>query len=126
MRKFKNIRYWLPVIIWAALIFIVSSITFQVETETGLPLDKVAHFFEYFILSFLLIRALRKTSSNSNPLRLACISFIISWAYGISDEYHQLLVPGREFELLDIMSDGLGALGGTSIYTIRLIMVKKG
>ncbi len=30
--------------------------------------------------------------------------------YGLSDEIHQLYVPGRMFDILDILADSFGAL----------------
>ena len=35
-----------------------------------------------------------------------------SGLYGISDEYHQSLVLGREESSVDLLTDGLGALTG--------------
>ena len=47
---------------------------------------------------------------------------VLRWApvlfaslYGISDEVHQLFVPGRTFSIQDMMADGLGALAGQGL-----------
>ncbi|HSH41142.1 MAG TPA: VanZ family protein, partial [Arenicellales bacterium] len=32
--------------------------------------------------------------------------------YGISDEWHQSFVPGREPDVLDVLADGVGAAVG--------------
>ena len=38
----------------------------------------------------------------------------IASLYGLSDEYHQLFVPGRTFDVLDIVADVVGSVVGAS------------
>jgi VanZ family protein len=45
--------------------------------------------------------------------------------YGVLMESIQLAVPGREFNLVDLVADILGALAGNFIY-IRFVKLKKG
>lgn len=63
---------------------------------------KAAHFTEYFLLG--------------TSLRWASDSSGIMWAagtlYAVTDEVHQLLVPGRSCELRDICIDAAGVLTG--------------
>ena len=106
----KILKYWVPVILYAVLIFIISSIP---QPPQGLPsipyLDKVLHLIEYSIFGFLLYRAF--INSDNKFLVKYCIFFSILTAvcYGLSDEYHQLFVPTREFDLYDLLFDGIGA-----------------
>ena len=39
-------------------------------------------------------------------------AFYFTWFYGLTDELHQLAVPGRDFELTDLLANGIGALAG--------------
>jgi len=104
MRKF--FRYWLPVLVWAGLIFILSSIP---HLESGLKQDfllrKIAHILEYAILTFLLLRA--SGFKNSKSIVLAAI---IAFLYALSDEYHQTFVLGRRGRVEDVIIDSIGIL----------------
>jgi VanZ family protein len=39
---------------------------------------------------------------------------LISTLYGVSDEYHQLFVPGRTFDVFDIVADAIGSTVGAA------------
>lgn len=41
-------------------------------------------------------------------------AIVISSLYGVSDEYHQLFVPGRSFDALDMVADAIGSVAGAS------------
>jgi VanZ family protein len=92
-----------PIIVWAAVIFALSSIP-SLGTGLGtwdLALRKLAHITEYAILAFLLRRAL------STPA-----AFGIAIAYSISDEFHQTFVRGREGRPRDVVIDSVGIVLG--------------
>ena len=93
---------WLPVLLWAALIFIFSSQE-QVVASNFFAFDfifkKTAHILEYSILFILISRA------TGNNLKAA---FLLSMIYAISDELHQLFVPGRVASILDLGFDLTG------------------
>ena len=46
--------------------------------------------------------------------RAALAAVVISSLYGVSDEYHQLFVPGRSFDILDMVADIIGSIVGAS------------
>jgi VanZ family protein len=46
--------------------------------------------------------------------RAVLAAVVISSLYGVSDEYHQLFVPGRSFDILDIVADIIGSIVGAS------------
>jgi VanZ family protein len=94
---------WLPVVLWAAVIFAFSAVP---SLSSGLGtwdfvLRKLAHVTEYAILGALLARAL-----PDFPALLAGI------AYAATDELHQHFVPGRQGALLDLGIDAAGVLVG--------------
>jgi VanZ family protein len=99
---------WLPVVLWAALIFTLSSIP-HLGTGLGtwdLVLRKLAHATEYGILGALLLRAL----GPPVPAALAAL------AYAASDEVHQRFVSGRHAAPLDVAIDAAGVLLGIALY----------
>ena len=94
------LRLWLPVVLWAALIFTLSSVP-DLGTGLGgwdLVLRKLAHAAEYAVLGGLLLRALQAELP----------AFAAGVAYAISDEVHQHFVPGRRGAPLDVLIDTVG------------------
>ena len=46
--------------------------------------------------------------------RAVLAAVVLSSLYGVSDEYHQLFVPGRSFDILDMVADIIGSIVGAS------------
>jgi VanZ family protein len=93
-------RLWLPIVAWAALIFVLSSIP-DLGTGLGgwdLVLRKIAHAAEFAVLGALLVRALLAPWP----------AFLLGAAYAVSDEVHQSFVPGRMGSPLDVAIDAVG------------------
>lgn len=108
MRLNNNIKYWVPVFLYAGLIFYVSSIPGSDVPSIGIDLSPI-HIPEFYILSYLLFRALRRNGTNK-PLTSAILAIGISTIYGMLDEIHQLFVPGRIFSVYDIFLNLIGSL----------------
>jgi VanZ family protein len=107
----RALSLWLPVVLWAAVIFVFSAIP---SLSTGLGtgdyvLRKCAHMTEYAILAALLARALR-----SEPR-----AFLLAVLYSASDEVHQTFVRGRQGNALDVVIDAAGAAIGLLIWRGR-------
>lgn len=75
---------------------------------------KNAHFIAYLFLGVALIHAVRR--SDVYGLRGYVIALFICIVYAISDEVHQLFVPGRSGELRDVFIDSAGAIMGISMF----------
>ena len=102
------LRLWAPVVLWAAVIFSLSSVP-DLGTGLGtwdLVLRKIAHGFEYAVLGALLVRALR----NELPALGAGV------AYAASDELHQHFVEGRVVAPLDVLIDSVGVAIGIVLW----------
>lgn len=98
-----------------ALIFVVSSVEVHVPVVRHVPFrDKGVHFIEYGILGWLCAGASARTWPSVSPWRTAGFAVFISLLWGLSDEIHQALVPGRSPELADIVADLLGAIVGAT------------
>ena len=115
---------WVPVILWGALIFTLSTSAFS-AANTAKVIDpllrfmipgisrasvdvghmlvrKLAHFTEYGILFWLLIRG--PMAERPYLALMLCI------VYALTDEGHQVFVPGRTASLYDVALDSTGAL----------------
>ncbi len=103
---------WLPVFVWAGLIFYLSSIP-HLSTGWGfwdLILRKMAHVVEYFILAFFLLRASRKTWPSLSRGLLLVGAGVTAVLYAMSDEVHQAFVPGRGPSVRDVLIDSSGVV----------------
>jgi VanZ family protein len=76
--------------------------------------DKVNHFLAFFVLGFFLNLALKYQNKFPTLKRnVILITILIASFYGLLDELHQLLVPGRSAEVLDWIADFVGAVTGS-------------
>jgi VanZ family protein len=94
------VSLWLPVLVWAGLIFGFSAIP---SLSSGVSIDeilrKAAHVTEYAMLAFLLWRATQD----------AAAAFFGAVLYAATDEFHQAFVRGRHGAPRDIVFDATGA-----------------
>ncbi|MEK4530976.1 VanZ family protein [Solibacillus sp. FSL K6-1554] len=133
---------WITVFLWMILIFYFSqqpvnisnglstTITEQlIETvQTIVPLEEVhvdtvnhivrknAHFIIYFFLGIFILGALRK--NGINRIRSIWLALFVCIIYAVSDEFHQLFVPGRGAQVKDVLIDCAGAAFGIGTATI--------
>lgn len=107
---------WLPVILYAGLIFYLSSIP-SPHLPIEFPfLDKLLHIAEYAILGILLARAIKKTGEFGSGWKFYFLIMCIAFIYGLSDEFHQSFVFGRVVSFWDALSDGVGGFLGATIF----------
>ncbi len=120
MEKFKHfVWFQLPAIAWAAAIFIQSSMSYIDTPDLGFDAqDKLFHAIEYAILGFLLRRALVFQSTQFIKERTGWLTILIGGTYAISDEIHQLFVPGRSGEIADAIADIVGIILVVFVYFI--------
>ena len=116
---------WGPVVGYGAIIFLGSA-----QSDLSLPAfpssDKVAHVLEYGVLGILWARAAKASWPRwTFPLVLASIS-LFTGLYGVTDEWHQLYVPGRFSDWHDALADlcggtigGMGYLFGVQVLRQR-------
>lgn len=139
---------WAAVILWMALIFYLSHqpATESNELSTGIveiivkTVDKFApnvnfdisifhhlvrknaHFIAYFILGVVTFNALRRSGVRGYPSVVIALGICV--LYAISDEVHQLFIPGRSGEVRDVLIDSAGASVGIGVYMV-IKMVRK-
>lgn len=114
-RRKQLVLAWLPAILYMAAIWIVSSIQVQAPFVREFPLrDKGVHFVEFALLGFLIGHAALRTWPHKGAFRAVAVGALIAMGWGLLDELHQSLVPGRTAELLDFVADVLGATAGAA------------
>lgn len=115
MKEFA--RLWFPVIGYAVFIFWASSSErpFGIVIE-AYHIDKLVHFVEYNILGFLLMRAITGSDPKMTYMASLLLVFAIGAFYGLTDELHQSVVPGRFAAFSDFIFDSLGSLAGAATF----------
>ena len=126
------IARWLPVVVWAAVISILSSDSFSGQHTASLlgpilsvllpgaapetitvahaVLRKLAHVTEYAVLGLLVYRALDRTDRSASAIALHAL--LLCALYASLDELHQSFVPSRGPSPLDVALDTSGAALG--------------
>jgi VanZ family protein len=121
--KSKNLHVgwtnpWVPPLTWAGAIFVLSSIHGSAYPRTNVPgADKIVHFILYAAMGVLCARALllRGPAERRTRMLLVVAAAVLATLYGVSDELHQLLVPGRSADWRDALTDAVGALTGSIV-----------
>ena len=94
------------------MIFVLSSFS-KLPSPPGGVSDYHVHMAAYAGLGVLTARALGKGLRDIS-WRAVLGAIVIATLYGMSDEYHQLFVPGRSFDYLDIAADAFGSVAGAA------------
>lgn len=108
----KILRRYLPVILWAAVIFLFSSWETPPspqDTLLNFLLKKTAHLVEYAILYYLAYSAMNPEGSHPSKRKDAILPLVFTIFYAVSDEIHQSFVPGRHGRPADVLIDAAGA-----------------
>ena len=127
-----RLKYWLPPVLWMAVIVGFSSdAASSPRTESWLlPIlrglapwatsaqlealhwlvRKIAHLSEYAILAVLCLGGWALSSNGLSPRNAGLIALAISAAWAALDEVHQSFVPSRSASVADVALDTAGAL----------------
>ena len=130
MIRRDRLAAWAPAVVWAAVIFYMSTDELSAEHTRSwiepivrffvpsLPdaafevlhfvVRKLAHMTEYFVFALLIERGCRRGSELA-PSRAPLVAWVVAALYSLTDEGHQLLVASRGASLLDCGLDSLGA-----------------
>ena len=146
--KHIPILAWAAVLLWMAVIFYLSSqpaetsnglsrgvtemiiksidMIYPLDVETSTASDWIdrmnnivreyAHAAVFLILALFVLGALRRSGMRGFRAFFAAFAFCV--AYALTDEVHQIFVPGRAWELGDLARDLCGALLGLVLYSI--------
>jgi VanZ family protein len=137
-------KYWLPLILWAAVIFsasgdkksvhhssriieplvrwLIPDISDEAVTTTVFVVRKGAHVTEFAILAMLLWRTFRGVFGKEQTgwsQRIAFCAWLGATLFAVTDEWHQVYVPGRQGSGWDVLIDSIGAAWG--VFALWLI-----
>lgn len=137
-RKVVIVTFWLLTLAWAVFIFVMSNMvaTESSELSTGF-LDKLmaffgdwltehivrkaAHAFEFFTLCGLVSGSLYFTFGSPKLV----ISALVALLYAVSDEIHQIFVPGRACRFFDVLVDFTGIVIMVIFITVVIKITNK-
>jgi len=132
----RAVLSWAAVVVWAGIIFWASAHTgSDLDSGPGLlavakralkaalagalgpdaDVSPIGHFAEYLVFGALLLNALRR---HLAPRHAALLAVLLASAYGVSDEVHQLFVPGRMCDAADWLVDTAGATLGVALLAL--------
>jgi VanZ family protein len=93
-----------------AAIFVVSALS-DPPMPAGVS-DKSLHGLAYLGLAVVVFRAIAGGIPARVTWRAAVAALAITIGYAITDELHQMFVPGRSAEAADLLADAIGASAG--------------
>ena len=106
--RLRSLAPFVPVVLWMGVIFALSAQR-HIPKTFGVSIEYTAvagHLFVYSVLTTLLYGALPPEFGRR---RRAVLALVVAVLYGMSDEYHQSFVPGRDASLGDLFVDTLSA-----------------
>ena len=107
----SNNFWWLATLIYMGLIYYASAHTIAIDglnSNDYRVISSLTHVAMYGGLAFLASISFYK---SGNELKKSCFKgFLLAIVYGITDEYHQSFVPGREAHFDDWLLDVFGSV----------------
>ena len=107
------------------LSFLSSELSEETAHTIAVSIDffvrKLAHFTIYAVLGFLVRNLLIYAHTN----RKIIFSVIVCAIYSITDEVHQIFVPGRAGRVYDVAIDTFGATTGVLMFVFVMCIIEK-
>lgn len=98
-----------PWILMMIVISVQSSMSNIKLPDIGIDfIDKVIHLLVFGVLGWLIARGMYKSEHSFIRKHFLVITLIIGGVFGLLDEWHQSMVPGRMADLRDWMADMAG------------------
>jgi VanZ family protein len=118
----RRLWVWGPAFAQMALIFFLSSLQ-NAPLPDGMS-DHFGHSLGYSMLAVAMFWGFSGASWSGVNWRSGALSVGASVLYGLSDEFHQMFVPGRSAAWDDVAADCYGALIGAALVGILYIINK--
>ncbi|MGB9067167.1 MAG: VanZ family protein [Candidatus Acidiferrales bacterium] len=137
------LKQWWPALAWALAISLFSTGAFTAENTSRIIIPilhwlfphaanatlfemhhyirKCAHFTEYFVLSLLVLRAIRAGRPGTR-FAWALLVVAIVLCYASLDEFHQRFVPGRTAAVGDVLIDASGGIAAQLIVALVILL----
>lgn len=111
-RSWYRVLSWLALLGYMGVIFYLSSLS-VLPVPLNYPYeDKIVHAGAYWVMGFLAGNAFAEGTHKKR----FWLAFSLVSLYGISDELHQVFVPGRDASVKDWFADVVGAWLGVYLY----------
>ena len=111
---------WLPLATCLWLAFFLSSVDGNMLPDLNrFNLDKAAHFIEFSILAFLMMRAIASSWPRMGLMKVFFLAIIGLVIFAASDEKHQMFIPNRTCSFFDFIFDFMGTSTGILVFTYR-------
>ncbi len=111
---------WLPVLVWAAFILVLTSWPNPRVPMSASSIDKFAHFGLYGVLGFLVGRTIRPPQLGPSIVK----ALLVLAAFGAADEWHQRFISGRSMSVWDWVADIAGAFTGLLLAQLLLSLAR--
>jgi VanZ family protein len=144
MELFTKKVWWLLTATWAVIIFnfsrapyasassekllskVLDGLSISIHPQNLALLNNVlrksAHLTEYAVLAVFLYNSLKPAGGPAWSGKAAFWALLASGSYSLTDEFHQLFVPGRHASLFDCLTDTTGAfLGLFALFNLFLV-----
>lgn len=112
-----------PMLLVMGTIFYLSSQSFTNAPKLFPGADKLIHLTLYAILGTTVLFA-QSSETRKKPLKSGLWVVAVVTLYGISDEFHQSFVPGRQPDILDLAADSFGAVLVSLFWYFKQRLVK--
>lgn len=123
-RILKQLNNHLPWITMMLLITVQSSLTSELlSLKIPRGVDKIIHFLIFGLLGWLMIRGFDRGFKTLNMRFKYTLTACLVAVFGVLDELHQAMVPGRSPDFADWVADISGALFFSWLFVIK---VRKG
>ena len=132
-----SIASWLAPLVHPGFDTLSAAQQFDVLDAVDTAVRKIAHCLEYALLGLLVANLFVRIASFRSGVAAPAVAchaphllfgaWAASVAYAISDEVHQMFVPGRAGMISDVGIDALGALlGVTALAVMAALAVRQG
>jgi len=137
------LKQWWPALVWALVISGFSTRVFTAENTGSIIIPilhwlfpgfspqtlsvihfgirKCAHFTEYFILSWLILRGIRG-DRKVTKIQWALLTIALVFGYAALDEFHQSFVPGRTAAFRDVLIDTSGGIAAQVVAALFVLL----
>lgn len=108
----KRTVRWILLIVWILTIFVLTGYPkLSVPKIKDFPVDKIYHFAVFFIMGLMAARLMKTTSF-----------FILGVAIVLLAECQQIIIPGRDFEVSDMVAGVLALIVSYLIFKQKKVV----
>lgn len=80
---------------------------------------KLAHFSEFCAFGFCTTNLIYQIKKEQHPF----FAFLFCFLYSVSDEIHQIFVPGRACRAFDVFVDSMGIVIGLIVFEVLILLI---